>query len=66
METARAAGMLAIGALWGFRDRAELEAAGAAMVIEAPGELLAAIDPASRTQDHPRASGRNHLQRDPN
>jgi phosphoglycolate phosphatase len=40
MQTARAAGMLAVGALWGFRGRTELEAAGAQVVIERPGELM--------------------------
>ncbi|MDR3551504.1 MAG: HAD family hydrolase [Clostridia bacterium] len=37
--TALAAGMLPVGALWGFRDRAELEGAGARFVIESPLEL---------------------------
>ena len=32
-------GMKAIGVLWGFGDRAELETAGAAAVAEAPAEL---------------------------
>lgn len=40
METANAAGMKAIGALWGFRERAELEKAGAVAVIARPEELL--------------------------
>jgi phosphoglycolate phosphatase len=38
--TARAAGMIAVGVEWGMRPRAELERAGAARVITAPGELL--------------------------
>lgn len=40
MKTANAAGMFAVGALWGFRDAAELIAGGAAKLIEKPAELL--------------------------
>ncbi|MBI5014256.1 MAG: HAD family hydrolase [Deltaproteobacteria bacterium] len=40
MLTARAAGMRPVGALWGFRTREELEAAGAEVLIETPPELL--------------------------
>lgn len=40
MQTARAAGMYAIGAAWGFRSAAELHEAGAELVIESPEELL--------------------------
>ncbi|MBL8850491.1 MAG: HAD family hydrolase [Planctomycetaceae bacterium] len=40
MQTARRAGMRAVGVLWGFRDRAELERAGAEVVIATPEELL--------------------------
>jgi len=40
MATARAAGMYPAGALWGFRDAAELEASGAAVLLESPGDLL--------------------------
>ena len=40
MQTARAAGMLAVGALWGFRSRQELEQAGAEALIEKPMELV--------------------------
>ncbi len=40
MRTATAAGMFAVGCLWGFRPRAELEAAGAAALIEHPGDFL--------------------------
>ncbi len=38
--TARAAGMRAVGALWGFRGRAELAAAGAHALIASPPDLL--------------------------
>ena len=40
METARAAGMHAVGALWGFRQREELERSGAEIIIAQPQELL--------------------------
>lgn len=40
IETAVSCGMLAIGALWGFRDRHELESAGADLVLESPADLL--------------------------
>jgi phosphoglycolate phosphatase len=41
MRTATAAGMIAVGALWGFRTREELVESGAAVVIAAPLDLLA-------------------------
>ena len=44
METALGAGMFAVGATWGFRDLAELQAAGAQAIIHHPRELLALID----------------------
>ena len=37
---ARAHGLTAIGALWGYGSRAELEAAGADVLIQSPAELL--------------------------
>jgi phosphoglycolate phosphatase len=40
MKTALAAGMFAVGALWGFRTRQELQAAGAEAIIERPMQLL--------------------------
>jgi phosphoglycolate phosphatase len=40
MRTALAAGMLAVGALWGFRTEAELSESGAARLIARPLELL--------------------------
>jgi phosphoglycolate phosphatase len=43
MLTARAAGMYPVGVLWGFRDRAELEATGARTILAQPGELLRAL-----------------------
>ncbi len=44
MRTARAAGMVPVGVLWGFRPREELEAAGARHLIDRPGELLRLVD----------------------
>lgn len=40
MQTARAAEMFAVGALWGFRTAAELKANGAQMLIVRPLDLL--------------------------
>ena len=40
MQTASAAGMFPVGALWGFRSMGELRASGARAVIERPQELL--------------------------
>ncbi len=43
MKVARAAGMKAIGVLWGFRGREELEGAGAHHVLARPDELLSLL-----------------------
>ena len=40
METASRAGMQSIGALWGFRDAAELKAAGASVLVARPSDLV--------------------------
>ena len=40
MRTATAAGMIAVGAAWGFRTREELRENGAVVVIEHPRDLL--------------------------
>lgn len=39
METGHRAGMFTVGVLWGFRDRAELEAGHADAIAAEPGEL---------------------------
>ncbi len=39
MTCARAAGMVPVGALWGFRDRRELEESGARFLLASPGAL---------------------------
>jgi phosphoglycolate phosphatase len=44
MQTARWAEMFAVGAVWGFRSREELEGAGAHALIETPMEILQLID----------------------
>ena len=41
IKTARAAGMLAAGALWGFRSKEELQKAGADTLIDHPRQILA-------------------------
>ncbi|HXI83706.1 MAG TPA: HAD family hydrolase [Verrucomicrobiae bacterium] len=41
MHTARAAGMHAVGVLWGFRDREELVKSGAAHIVARPEQVLA-------------------------
>ena len=54
MRCARAAGMTAIGALWGFRSEGEIRAAGAHHVAESPErvtELLGRISQSCAAQD---------------
>ena len=40
MQTGKAAGMLTVGALWGFRDEKELMENGADLVAQKPEDLL--------------------------
>lgn len=49
METAVAAGMFPVGALWGFRDKEELLAHGARALIEHPPDLLPLLDHEARS-----------------
>ncbi len=44
MRTARAAGMLAVGALWGFRTAEELRSSGAEVLAAAPLDILPALE----------------------
>lgn len=44
MKTATAAGMYAVGALWGFRSLEELQQSGARAVISRPAELLGLLE----------------------
>jgi phosphoglycolate phosphatase len=43
VETARNAGTQMVGVTWGFRSRADLEAAGAARIVDEPQQVLAAL-----------------------
>jgi phosphoglycolate phosphatase len=43
METALRAGMIPVGALWGFRDEAELREAGAVSVVHDPLHVLSVV-----------------------
>lgn len=49
MQTGRAAGMFTVGALWGFRDREELDENGADLVAEKPEDLVRIYE--GRTHD---------------
>jgi phosphoglycolate phosphatase len=48
MRTANAAGMYAVGALWGFRTAEELIASGAKVLVSKPPELLTLFDECQR------------------
>ena len=43
VRTGKNGGLTAVGVLWGFRDRAELERAGADHIIERPEQMLALV-----------------------
>ncbi len=47
MQTARSAGMLPVGVLWGFRDFEELKNNGADILIEKPIDILEIVEFAS-------------------
>jgi phosphoglycolate phosphatase len=47
MRTACAAGMHAVGVLWGFRERDELLESGAERLVAKPGEVLALVEGAA-------------------
>ena len=49
MQTAKKAGVTAIGALWGFRDRASLLEAGADHVVERPEDPFSCLTACSST-----------------
>lgn len=44
INTAKAAGVESIGVLWGFRDRQELEDAGAEHIVQYPYEILKILE----------------------
>ncbi len=52
MLTANNGGNIAVGVLWGFRDRKELEESGAQYVIEAPDQILDIIDAINNCKDY--------------
>ena len=43
MQTAAACNMISIGVLWGFRDQAELLAAGARVLVSMPHEIMSLV-----------------------
>lgn len=43
ISTGKAAGMTSMGVTWGFRERQELEAAGADLIIDSPDEIIAHV-----------------------
>lgn len=47
MQTGKSAGVFTVGALWGFRDREELEDNHADAIIASPMELLSHVDSAN-------------------
>jgi len=44
MQTARNAGITAIGVTWGFRPSKELEQNGATYIVDSPGEILGLVE----------------------
>lgn len=51
IETARRSGAVGVGVTWGFRTRAELEAAGAQHIVDRPDELAYAVEDFRRRSD---------------
>jgi phosphoglycolate phosphatase len=51
MRTATAAGMVAVGAAWGFRSVDELSATGASYIAQNPLDVLRVLDEAARRAD---------------
>jgi phosphoglycolate phosphatase len=47
MQTARSAGMYAVGVLWGFRTAEELLASGAQTLVSSPGDVLTLLGTAT-------------------
>ncbi len=52
IRTGKNAGMMTIGVLWGFRDRKELEDAGADAVVTHPKQILNAIKDENRNGEN--------------
>jgi phosphoglycolate phosphatase len=53
MKTAMAAGMMPVGALWGFRTATELIASGARALAGAPAEVLTILDGRTKESRRP-------------
>ena len=53
METARRAGMVPVGAGWGFRTHQELQDSGAAAIIDFPLDLLSLLESFRARSPHP-------------
>lgn len=54
IQTAKRAGMLAVGCSWGYRSREVLEEAGADVIVDTPAELLALFASLNAPKDeHP-------------
>jgi phosphoglycolate phosphatase len=51
MQTARSAGMVPVGALWGFRPLEELREGGARAVVRQPMELIGVLDGSAARRD---------------
>jgi phosphoglycolate phosphatase len=49
METAHAAGMVPVGVTWGFREVAELRAAGAHAIVSTADEIVALLEQGEKT-----------------
>jgi phosphoglycolate phosphatase len=57
METARGAGMFAVGVLWGFRGAAELTESGAQVLIEQPAQIVDLLRKSGGAGQAPQAMG---------
>ena len=53
MQTASAAGMFAVGVLWGFRSAEELISSGAKVIVSRPFEVLSLLDEEPRASPFP-------------
>lgn len=60
-EGARANGVGIVGVLWGYGDRAELEAAGVLQLVAHPGELIGVVQAHSRGWGSPAAARTDQL-----
>ncbi len=63
METANAAGMYAVGALWGFRKSDELMEGGARKLISKPIELIEVVKAVKESNDNRPRENKNLIKR---